>query len=91
MGGCGRPKKSGRPGVRDWLGEAARIAHYFPGIGDPFNLTLGQWDGLISRMLEMEARKVPVESKQFHPFNLTLTKLEAARKKYHDGRIAKSR
>jgi hypothetical protein len=43
-----------RPGVslvhRDWTKEQAYIAHFFPGVGEPIELTLPEWNGLLEQV-----------------------------------------
>ena len=46
-----------KPGVscvrRDWLRERAYIAHFFPGVGEPINLTMPEWNGLLGQVPEL--------------------------------------
>lgn len=37
--------------------HAALIAHYFPGLGDPFELTVRQFNGALDRLQDLDERE----------------------------------
>mgnify|MGYP004070022725 FL=1 len=37
---------------RDWIRERALLAHFFPGVGEPIELTLPEWNGLLGQVQE---------------------------------------
>lgn len=43
--------------TRDWMLERAFIAHYFPGVGEPNNLTLTEWNGILLNIGEVLGTK----------------------------------
>ena len=47
---------------RDWYLDAVFIAHYCPGLGNPFNLTPAQWRGVIDRIADLKAVMNPVST-----------------------------
>ena len=68
------------------MDDACLIAKEFPGLiprgGDVFDLTLGQWNGCLDRLIDRSLRNIPTSAGQdFHAANIRLNVREAGRQK----------
>ncbi len=56
-----------------WL-EAVRISHYCPGLGNPWDLTLAQWNAVLARLEDLKEELNPIQDDE----HLTQTTLRMA-------------
>ncbi len=43
-----------------WL-EAVRISHFCPGLGNPWDLTLAQWNAVLARLEDLKEEIYPMQ------------------------------
>lgn len=57
------------------------IARYFPGLGDPWHLTLAQWNGILDRAQDILEGESPKDGQQAVESEMRRMKRQQRRKK----------